>query len=99
MPIVTKEALFEKIRKKFENDTDDETLTLIEDITDTVNSMDSSDWKSKYEENDKMWRNKFKEKFFNSATDDKSTDSDDDQKEPEKPEILTFDKLFTEDKK
>lgn len=41
---------------------DDETLNLLGDITDTIN--DTEDWKGKYEENDKKWRAKYKERFF-----------------------------------
>lgn len=45
--------------------TDDESLSLIEDITDTINSYEEAeDWKSKYEENDKEWREKYRARFM-----------------------------------
>ena len=98
MAIVEKSVLFERVRKRFENDTDDETLSLIEDLVDTVNSYDGTDWKNKFEENDKNWRNKFKEKFFNSAIKEKDSEEESEKTEPDKPEILTYDQLFKEEK-
>lgn len=67
MAIRNKEFLLETIKKYTGEDTSDETLQLIEDFTDTINDMDQkaeTDWKQKYDENDKMWRDKYKARFF-----------------------------------
>lgn len=48
---------------------DDNTLTMIENFTDTFNALvarasDTTDWKTKYEQNDNEWREKYKARFF-----------------------------------
>lgn len=69
MAVKSKEDILGIIKEKFKDDTSDSTLGFIEDVTDTINDLedkakDETDWKSKYEENDKQWREKYKERFF-----------------------------------
>lgn len=77
--------------------TSDEALTLIEDITDSFNAKaedDSVDWKKKYEDNDSAWRTRYKERFLSGDT---SLDDDIDDK-PSDNEVKTykFEDLFKE---
>ena len=44
--------------------TSDEAIQIIEDITDSVND-DDAEWKQKYEENDKNWRERYMARFMN----------------------------------
>lgn len=62
MAIVAKEELLKFVKERFRDDSSDEVLKFIEDFSDTIN--DDSDWKAKYNENDKMWRDKYKARFF-----------------------------------
>lgn len=76
MAVRDKEFLM-SIIKKYTGETEptDETLKEIEDFTDTVNDMENksnTDWKAKYEENDRTWREKYKERFFNSEAETQS---------------------------
>ena len=87
---LTKEQLLESIKTKFADDTSDETLKFIEDLTDTINDMDSGDWENKYKENDAMWRQKYKERFFQTPVEETTKD---DVEEPE-PEVLTYEALL-----
>lgn len=67
MSILSKEDFLNMIKERTKDSTDDETLKFIEDATDTINSLsetDGEDWKTKYEDNDKMWRQKYKDRFF-----------------------------------
>lgn len=92
MAVKTKEELLTAIRAKVGEDSGDETLALIEDISDTIDSMNNDDkenWKQKYEDNDAAWRQKYRDRFF-SATGD-----DDDEELEEK--ALTYDELFKEE--
>lgn len=94
--IKTKEELFEAIKTKFAEDDSEETISLIEDITDTVNDYEGrlssdTDWKTKYETNDAEWRKKYKDRFFNSA----GTEHEDPIDEAEQPKKLKFEDLFT----
>ena len=83
MAIKTKQEILEQINARFSEDNSDEAISMIEDITDTLNDFetrangDGIDWKSKYEENDKEWRNKYKERFFNAEPNDNNLDEPD----------------------
>ena len=64
--VKTKDELLASIKDRFKDDTSDETISFIEDVSDTINDLetkasDETDWKSKYEENDKQWREKYTE--------------------------------------
>ena len=78
--------LVEKIKTYTGDRDDDETLSLIEDINDTLNN--ETDWQAKYNENDKAWRTKYKQRF--------ATGTVDEPDEPDEPEEkpITFDQLF-----
>lgn len=46
--------------------TDDEAITLLEDLSDTVADIESKigeDWKAKYKENDASWRERYRKRF------------------------------------
>lgn len=93
MAVKTKEELLTAIRAKVGEDSGDETLALIEDISDTIDSMNNNDkenWKQKYEDNDAAWRQKYRDRFF-SAT------GDDDGVEEHEEKALTYDELFKEE--
>lgn len=100
MAIKSKDELLKFLKEKTKDDTSDETLGFIEDVTDTFNDYDSkvkdqTNWKQKYEDNDREWREKYKERFFSSDdTNDKDNDLDlDDTEDEKKPK--TFKDLFT----
>lgn len=101
MAVVTKDELLEKIKARLGEDTSDEAIALVEDITDTIGdyeekTKDNTLWQKKYEENDKAWRQKYKDRFFG-----KSDENNDDlglKGDDEKPKTLSFDDLFKEEK-
>jgi len=99
MAVKSKEEILNSIKERFVDDESDETLAFIEDITDTINDLesktsDTTDWKSKYEENDKEWRKKYKDRFF--ATPDNGTEpkSVDEEIPINEDKHLTYDELF-----
>lgn len=98
MAIKTKAELLELVKARIGDDTSDEALAIIEDVTDTLDDYetriaDSGDWKARYEQNDADWRKKYKERFFAPTEEQEEID------EPEKvEEKRTFEDLFkTED--
>ena len=96
MAILTKEQLMESITNRVGEDTSDDALAFIENVNDTIESMSTdknTDWKVKYEENDDAWRQKYKDRFFNSSSEDK----DDDFEEEEKKKPMTYEALFKEE--
>lgn len=73
MAVKSKEDILSIIREKFKDDTTDSTLSFIEDVSDTINDLGEkasgeTEWKKKYEENDKQWREKYKNRFFEGTT-------------------------------
>lgn len=98
MAIKSKAEILELVKARIGDDTSDEALAIIEDVTDTLDDYetriaDSGDWKARYEQNDADWRKKYKERFF------APTDEPEENDEPEEvEEKRTFEDLFkTED--
>ena len=98
MAVKTKDELLEIIKERIGDDTSDETISFIEDITDTlsdyeekVTNSDTEDWKTKYEENDKMWREKYRERFFS-----KEVEKEDEDFSEDEVKSLSYDDLFEE---
>lgn len=104
MAVTTKEQILAQVKAKFGDDTTDETIKLIEDISDTFDDLskkpdDGVNWQAKYEENDKMWREKYRDRFFNTPADPDSDDigePDNSNPEPEEGVKKTFEDLFKE---
>lgn len=95
--VKTKDELLASIKDKFKDDTSDETISFIEDVSDTINDLetrasDETDWKSKYEENDKQWREKYRDRFFNSEG------KEDEHLDDDTPKQMSFDDLFKVEK-
>lgn len=70
MSVKTREEILESFKTRLGENPDDEYISFLEDITDTLDDFekrangDGTDWKSKYEENDANWRKKYTERFF-----------------------------------
>ena len=91
MAKLSKDELIEKVRKYVGDRTDDETIEIIEDISDSIDSSDADEWKQKYEENDKMWRDKYISRFLEKKEDELDTAS---EHEEEEKEYNSFEDLF-----
>ena len=83
------------------DDTSDEAISFLEDMTDTYNDLESKangdgvDWEQKYKDNDAAWKAKYRHRFFsgdnrNVPTEDAIGDSEDGTN----PESITVDDLF-----
>lgn len=94
MAKLTKDELIEKVRKYVGDRTDDETIEIIEDISDSIDSADADEWKQKYEENDKMWRDKYISRFLEKKEDELDTPT---EHEEEEKEYNSFEDLFEEE--
>ena len=91
MARLSKDELIEKIKKYVGGRTDDETIEIIEDISDSIDSPEADEWKQKYEENDKMWRDKYISRIFEKKEDELDTPT---EHEVEEKEYNSFDDLF-----
>lgn len=91
MAVKTVDEIMAKVRERIGEDDSDEAIGFIEDISDTLESFSSGeDWKTKYEENDKKWREKYRDRFFTS----KEEVEEDEIEEPEEKEKKKFEDLF-----
>lgn len=97
MAIKSREDLLKSLNTLIGDNSTDENLAILEDITDTLKdyeekTADQTDWKTKYEQNDADWRKKYKERFLSGETikDEQEEDVKKDSKS------LTFDSLFKE---
>ena len=89
--IKTKEELLATLKQRIGDDTSDDAIAIIEDFSDTLNSYDTENWKQKYEDNDKMWREKYKARFFEATDKVKEEQKEDIKDDSEKK---TFEELF-----
>jgi hypothetical protein len=97
LAIKSREDLLKSLNTLIGDNSTDENLAILEDVTDTLKdyeekTADQTDWKTKYEQNDADWRKKYKERFLSGETikDEQEEDVKKDSK------TLTFDSLFKE---
>ena len=89
----------EAIRKRIGEDTSDEAIALLEDVTDTFTDYetrvaDKTDWKAKYDKMDASWRKKYMDRFSGKTGEDIKEEQEEQIKDDSEPR--TFDELFTE---
>lgn len=98
MAVKTKEEILTAIKDKFADDTSDETLAFLEDISDTITDYetkangDGTDWKAKAQEIDNSWREKYKARFFSGNKEE----PDDEPEFIDEVKPMKFEDLFKE---
>lgn len=97
MAVKTTEEIMASVKERIGDDTSDEALAFIEDIQDTLSDMttrvtESGDWKQKYEDNDRSWREKYQKRFFEGTPSDNDEHDSDPEDEHQPPK--TFEELF-----
>ena len=97
MAVKNKDEILEAIKTRVGDSTDDETISFLEDVSDTLTDLETrasgdEDWKTKYEENDKLWRERYTNRFFS-----KEPEPDPKPEPDPEPEVKkTFSDLFKE---
>lgn len=98
MPILKREEFFNRVHEKIGNDTSDEAISFLEDMTDTFNDLEKKangtgeDWEKKYHELDESWKAKYRHRFLNSDGGCYEPMKREEEKEVKE---VTFDDLFT----
>lgn len=106
--ILNREEFFERLKKFTENLTDDDSLALVEDVTDTYNDLErvvkenSDTWKKKYEDTQEYWKKRYYDRFFKgdmySNPNERTPDTEGKEEgTDEVKEDITIDELFTEE--
>lgn len=103
MAILSRDDFMNAIKTRIGDDTSDDAIKFLEDVTDTYNALDKNnsgeDWEKRYNENDKMWREKYRARFFDSETKDDPTDVPEVEKkdpEQERAESISINDLFSD---
>lgn len=103
MAILSHDDFMSAVKGLAGDSADDNTLTMIENFTDTFNELearasDTTDWKAKYEQNDNEWREKYKARFFEGKESNEGTKGTDPTKEDitDDDNDISFDDLFKE---
>lgn len=103
MAVLSKDDFMSRLQAQVGEDTSDDALAFIADMSDTFNDLESrssgssdEEWQNKYNELDKSWREKYKARFFegDSTTETQSQDNPGDETEP--AEEKTYADLFEE---
>lgn len=95
MAVRTREEILESIRARVGEQTDDETISFLEDVTDTLTEFetrangDGEDWEQRYKDNDAEWRKKYTERFFSNEPTEPPKDPPNESMKPK-----TFEDLF-----
>lgn len=103
MAVLNKEEFMKRLQERIGEDTSDEAMAFIEDMTDTFNDMETrssgnndEQWKQKYDELDKSWRKKYKDRFFNSETTPADAKGEQEEDVKDDAEEKTYADLFEE---
>ena len=100
MAVLNKADLLAKVGKIVGDNTSDDALSLVEDLSDTYDDLEKktggeSEWKAKYEENDKMWRQKYRDRFLQASPKEDEKPAEETEQD-DKPKLkTTFEELFT----
>lgn len=94
--IKTREELITSLQSILGETPDDTGIELLENVSDTLSDYENrinenGDWKNRYEENDKNWRQKYTDRFLNN---DPAEEEKREQEEYNMP--TSFDDLFKE---
>lgn len=94
----TKEELLEEVRALVADTTTDEAIAFIENLSDTVDAAaDPEDWKTRYEENDRAWREKYRDRFYSGGEDPEEVEEVIEEDETEEVKTKFEDLFKTED--
>ena len=98
--VLSKEEFLPRIQALVGSDSSDESIALLEDMTDTYNDLESKtlqaeteeqeNWEEKYNELDKSWRERYIARFSGETNEESEEDTANDP--PPAPE--TYDDLF-----
>lgn len=72
MAVLSKDDYMARVKGIVGENSDDESISLLEDLTDTYNDLEKRtqksdvDWEKKYKDLDEQWRKRFQKRFYES---------------------------------
>lgn len=107
MAVLKKEELIEKVKTVVPDITSDEAVSFLEDLTDTLDAGSTDEYekivedlealKTKYENLDKEWREKYVERFF--TTEEREEEKTDEREEEREETEIKFEDIIKEEEK
>lgn len=100
MAVLDRDEYFESLRTIFDGRNDTDSITMMENLTDTYEDLnnrangDGIDWKKRYEENDEMWKDRYKNRFFNGNGGNPNLHYPNETNEDSEKKPITIDDLF-----
>lgn len=91
MAILKKEDFLNRIKEYVGEDTSDDAISFVQDVTETINDYESRGEDAA--EVEKIWRKKYIDAFFTKEKGDEKEESEEEEEEEKK---YTYDKLFKE---
>ena len=99
MSVLDRDTFLARVRDRIGEATDDDSISFLEDMTDTYESLSANgqvDWKTKYEENDRQWRERYRNRFMDKVEDIKEgVEKDQKEETEEKANNLRIEDLFS----
>lgn len=101
MAIKTKEELMNWFRNKYKDSIEEDELQMTVDLDDTLNEFDRIrteneskivELQRKYDDNDKSWKEKYRNRFFGKIDNEEKEDENKDNEK--KPEDIRFEDVF-----
>lgn len=76
---MVRDQVLDLLKNHFADDDSDQVLQLMDGVADIFDKQkkDNNDWKQKYEDLDKSWRKKYKDRFFSKQEEDDQDKEDD----------------------
>ncbi len=103
MGVLGREEYFNRIQTMVGEDSSDEAISFIEDMTDTFNDLESRaagdgvDWEGRYHELDERWKRKYRHRFFSgSGNSAPAPDEEETDEGTTNPDDMTVEDLFEE---
>lgn len=103
MAVLSKEDFMQRVLERIGEDSSDEALSFVEDMSDTYNDMETrtngvneEEWQKKLDDLDASWRDKYKARFFEGQTTPQEVKEEQTEDIKDDGESVTFDDLFEE---
>ena len=94
MAIIKKADWLDKFSKFIGDDTSEEAIELIEDVSDSWDEGDGEDWKAKYDELDADWKKRYRDRFFDGGTNPPKDEGGAGEPDDEKIVLRTYDDFY-----
>ena len=95
--MLDKKTFMDKISLIVGDKNDDESLEIISELSDNYDDVLNTigeDWKTKFDENDKMWRDKYRKRFFDGSEKNDKEEADNYEEKETKKKITSYEDLF-----